>query len=266
MKTTPEIDYHFATDCWVVVHGKMKGGAGTSTATLLSTIAFAQEHPELEVLLICADPTTYTLTTYFSRLLQDNPEYDMPVHLRQWDPSQGILTQATIEWAKQIRADVVCIDLGPDRKLLEGVIGLANLVVASTQPKLADVERVWAVSELAKENRKRVLVSLNRMAVAGRGQAKVWRETIADTDLRVSAHEAIDHQDYAKAFGFLKQYKSQERDDELIVKPVTWFGAYGGLAQELYEAMCQEREVGGIEDKWWYSRPGCFDEEGQLIQ
>lgn len=263
MNSVPEIDYEFANDCWTVIHGKMKGGAGTSTATLLSAVAFAQEHPELEVLLICADPTTYTLTTYFSRLLQDNPDYDMPVHLRQWDPNQGILTQATIGWAKQVKADVVFIDLGPDRRLLEGVIGLADLVVASTQPKLADVERVWAVSELAKEHKKRVLVSLNRMAVAGKGQAKVWRETISDTDLRVSAHEAIDHLDYANVFGFLKKYKS--RDDELVVKPIAWFGAYGGLADELYEAMVQDRK-GGIDDEWWFSQPGCLDQEGQLIQ
>lgn len=227
-------EYRFTDDCYTVVGGKMKGGSGNSTAIVLAALAYAAAHPDEEVLLVCADPTTYTLTTFVSRLLSDNPDYDMPVHFREWDPSQGILTQAAISYAKQTEADVMFIDVGPDRKLLEGIMGLADLVIATTQCTLSDVERVWAVDELADQHGKRILVSLNRMSIAGKGQARIWRETIEESGLLVSAHEAIKHENYASVLGTLKKYKTQ--DDKIIVKPITWFGAYEGLAEEVHRS------------------------------
>ena len=224
-------DYRFTDQCHTIVGGKMKGGSGNSTAMVLTAFAYAAAHPDEEVLLVCADPTTYTLTTFISRLLADNPDYDLPLNFREWEPSQGILTQAAIGYAKQTQADVMFIDVGPNRKLLEGIIGLADLVIATTQCTLSDVERVWAVSELADQHGKRLLVSLNRMSMTGKGQARIWRDTIEESGLLVSAHEAIKHEDYANVLGTLKKYKSQ--DDKIIVKPITWFGAYEGLSQEV---------------------------------
>lgn len=224
-------EYHFAERCYTVVGGKMKGGSGNSTAMLLTALSYAQKHPDKEVLLVCADPTTYTLTTFISRLLADNPDYDLPVHFREWEPSQGILTQAAIGYARQVQADVMFIDLGPDRKLVEGIMGLADLVIATSQCTLADVERVWAVNDLADQHSKRLLVVLNRMAVAGKGKARMWRETIEETRIPVSAHEAISHEDYASVIGKLKKYK--KKDDEIVVTPVTWFGAYEGVADDV---------------------------------
>lgn len=234
-------------DCGVVMVAKMKGGSGVSTTTLLTAFAYALAHTDKRVGLICADNTTYTISTFMSRARQAHPDVKPPVYTYQWKERFGLLTDCVIEFASDKELDVVFIDMAPDAELYRQSVGLADLVVSPTQCKLADAERAFAVHDIANEHNIPVIISLNRMSKPRQGQARIWRDYFEDEGIIVSDHEAAMHSDYARIWGDPVERVKKDHDGNPIHdehgRPVKYkdvevvypeqFGAYKGLAKEI---------------------------------
>lgn len=239
--------YNFETDCAVVMVAKMKGGSGVSTTAMLTAFSYAQENPTKRVALICADNTTYTISSFMARARVQHPSVKPPVITYQWKERHGLLVDSTIEFCTEKEIDVAFIDMAPDKQLFEQSITLADLVVAPSQCKLADAERALAVYDTAAEHDVPVIVSLNRMSKARQGQAREWREWFTEEKIFVSAHEAIMHNEYSKIWGKAYAKTKTDRDGNAVLdaegKPVkikdvkveypVHFGAYKGLGREI---------------------------------
>lgn len=234
-------------DCAVVMVAKMKGGSGVSTTALLTAFSYAHEHPDKRIGLICADNTTYTISTFMSRARQEHPDVKPPVTTYQWKERHGLLTECVIDFAAEKELDVVFIDMAPDGELYRQSVGLADLVISPTQCKLADAERAFAVHDIATQSGVPVIVSLNRMSKERRGQARIWRDSFEEEGIIVSGHEAVMHSDYARIWGdpiekiqydadgnpVLDDKGNPVKIKEVKVAYPTEFGAYKGLSKEI---------------------------------
>lgn len=241
------MSYHFANDCKVVMVAKMKGGSSVSTTAMLTAFAYAKDHPEQRVALVCADNTTYTVSTFMARARIQHPGVTPPVLTYQWKEKYGLLVDSVITFCTEKEVDVVFIDMAPDAELFRQSVSLADLVIAPTQCKLADAERAFAVYDVATEHDVPVIVSLNRMNKERLGQARIWRAWFEEEDIVVSAYEAIMHHDYAKIWGDPIEKVKLDRDGNPVldtngkpkkIKDVkvtypTHYGAYDGLAKEI---------------------------------
>lgn len=243
--------YDFATDCRVVMIAKMKGGSGVSTTALMSSFSYANNHPDKKVGLVCADTTTYTISSFMSRARIQHPGVTPPVKTYQWKERFGLLADCVIEFAEQHQIDVLFIDMGPDGQLFKDSVELADLVIAPSQCTQADGERVYTVHDIATAKGIPVIVSLNRMSKAGLGQARIWRQNFEEEDLIVSSHEAIRHNEYAAIWGTKTEEPVLDRNGQPVLdhdgNPIknkdvkveypTEFGAYKGLANEIAEVI-----------------------------
>jgi cellulose biosynthesis protein BcsQ len=230
-------DYLFSTHCKVVMGAKKKGGSGNSTMILLTAFAYAKQHPDETVAVVCADNTTYTLSTFLAAARVQHPDVTPPIKSYQWKERHGMLADCVIAFCEQQQVTTVFIDMAPDSNLLEQNIKFADLVLVPTQCAYADAERAIAVNELATANGIPVIVSLNRMSRAKKGQARHWRTALEKHHIYVSDFEAINHLDYSSIWGDLDTKTLYNQDDADLLKVdveyPTNFGAFNGLSKEV---------------------------------
>lgn len=230
-------EYRFSTHCKVVMGAKKKGGCGNSTMILLTAFAYATQHPDETVAVVCADNTTYTLSTFLAAARMQHPDVKPPVKSYQWKERHGMLADCVIAFCEREQVTTVFIDMAPDFNLLEQNVEFADLILAPSQCNYADSERAIAVYELAQSKGVPTIVSLNRMSREGKGQARHWREAIKKHDIYVSAYEAIDHLDYSGVWGTLDTKTLYKEGDASLLKVdvnyPTHFGAFNGLSKEV---------------------------------
>src|SRR5690606_3552531 len=105
-----------------------------------------------DVLVVDADHGTQGVTDWASRVYAAGDE--LPFHVVQWAPSQGLLVPFIQQAQRDTGAGRVLVDVGGEApEVLRQVLVQARLVVAPVGPEQGELSRVPATALLTREAR-----------------------------------------------------------------------------------------------------------------
>lgn len=199
---------------WVI--NILKGGTRKSTTAMFLAFALARTGRE-DVLVVDADHGTQGVTDWASRVYAAGDE--LPFHVVQWAPSQGLLVPFIQQAQRDTGAGRVLVDVGGEApEVLRQVLVQARLVVAPVGPEQGELSRVPATALLTREARVPLYALLSRVPAPGLGIAREARKYLTGEGLDVLQNEVPqDRETYAHVWGTVP--------DDL--------GQYGPLADEL---------------------------------
>ena len=199
---------------WVI--NILKGGARKSTSAMFLAFALAESGDD-DVLVVDADHGTQGVTDWATRVYTDGGE--LPFHVVQWAPSQGLLVPFAQRAAREVGARRVIVDVGGEApEVLRQVILAARLVLAPVGPEQGELSRVPATALIARDAQVPLYALLTRVPAPGRGIAREARKYLVGEGLSVlEAEVPQDRETYAHVWGTV---------------PET-VGAYAAVAEEL---------------------------------
>jgi len=201
---------------WLI--STLKGGVRKSTSAMMLGFALAERGEE--VLIVDADHGTQGVTDWATRVYADDGE--LPFHVIQWAPSQGLLVPFAQRAAKETKATRVLVDVGGEApEVLRQVVLVADLVLSPAGPEQGELARVPATASIVAPTGVPMLALLTRVPSPGVGIAKAARDYLTGEGHRVAGTEIPQNRDaYAHVWGSVPSSP----------------GAYVALADELTKA------------------------------
>lgn len=205
---------------FIVAVAYLKGGVRkTTSATML---AFSLAEKGKNVCVIDADMGTQGVVDWGSRVYAAGGE--LPFHVAQWSPSQGLLVKFVQEQARETEAEIVIMDIGGEApEVVAQAVHVADLVVSPVGCEQAELSRVDATRSIVKGQKDlpwRIL--LTRVPQPRKGTARDVREALTAGGCEVLQTEIPHNKDvYSHVWGTVPEQR----------------GAYDDLAAELESLM-----------------------------
>jgi cellulose biosynthesis protein BcsQ len=198
---------------WLIA--TLKGGARKSTTALL--LAFELAAQGENVLVVDADAGTQGVTDWATRVYAAGGE--LPFHVIQWAPSQGLLVPFVQRAQRETGAARVLVDVGGEApEVLKQAVLVADLVISPAGPEQGELARVPATASIVKPSGVPMLALLTRVPTPGKGIAREARGYLTREGHEVAEVEIPQNRDdYAHIWGTVP----------------TSNGAYADLAAEL---------------------------------
>jgi len=202
-----------AVPVWVIA--MLKGGVRKSTTAMMTAFGLAARG--LEVLVVDADHLTQGVTDWGTRVYADGGE--LPFHVVQWAPSQGLLVPFLQRAQRETEASIVLVDVGGEApEVLRQIVLAASLVISPTGPEQSELGRVPATATIVRGSTVPMMALLTRVPTPGVGIAREARRYLESEGLAVLDTEIPQNREvYAHVWGTVP--------DNL--------GAYGQLTGEL---------------------------------
>jgi len=198
---------------WLVA--TLKGGVRKSTTAMMLGFELAARGEN--VLVVDADAGTQGVTDWATRVYAAGEQ--LPFHVIQWAPSQGLLIRFVQTAQRDTGAARVLVDIGGEApEVLKQAVLAADLVISPAGPEQGELARVPATASIVGPSKVPMLALLTRVPTPGVGIAKKARDYLTGEGHDVAAVEIPQNRDdYAHIWG--------------SVPPST--GAYADLADEL---------------------------------
>lgn len=170
---------------WLIA--TLKGGVRKSTTAMLAAFALASRGDD--VLVIDADAGTQGVTDWATRVYATGGQ--LPFHVVQWAPSQGLLVPFVQQAQRDTGAARVLVDVGGEHpEVLRQAVMVADLVLSPIGPEQGEMARIPATASLVTPAGVPMLVLLTRVPVVGAGIAREARDyltsdghQVADTEI-----------------------------------------------------------------------------------
>lgn len=182
---------------WLIA--TLKGGVRKSTTAMFTAFALAARGEE--VLVVDADHGTQGVTDWATRVYAEGGE--LPFHVIQWAPSQGLLVPFAQRAQRETGAGRVLVDVGGEApEVLRQVVLVADLVISPTGPEQGELARVPATASIVGPSGVSMVALLTRVPTPGAGIAKAARDYLTGEGHRVLATEIPQNRDtYAHVWG-----------------------------------------------------------------
>lgn len=182
---------------WLVA--TLKGGVRKSTTVMM--VAFALAKLGWDVLVVDADHGTQGVTDWGTRVYMDGGQ--LPFHVVQWAPSQGLLVPFIQQAQRDTGAAITLVDVGGEApEVLRQVILMASLVISSTGPEQGELARVPATASIVRPAGVPMVVALTRVPLPGAGIAGDARRYLEAEGHEVLATEIPQNRElYAHVWG-----------------------------------------------------------------
>ncbi len=155
----------------------LKGGARKSTTAMM--LAFELARRGINVLVVDADPKTQGVVDWATQVYAAGAE--LPFHVVQWAPSQGLLVPFVLKAQKETGATIVLVDVGgeaPD--VLSQAVAIGDRVISPIGAERGELGRVPATAAVVDSAGVPMDVLLTKVPDPGRGAAKEARELLVD--------------------------------------------------------------------------------------
>jgi len=198
---------------WLVT--TLKGGVRKSTTAMMT--AFVLAGRGYDVLVVDADHGTQGVTDWGSRVYADGGE--LPFHVVQWAPSQGLLVPFIQRAQRDTGATLTIVDIGGEApEVLKQVVFIAALAISPTGAEQGELARIPATAAVIRAARVPMAALLTRVPSPGAGSAKDARQYLEAEGHKVLRTEIPQNRElYAHVWGTVPAE----------------FGAYAALADEL---------------------------------
>lgn len=156
----------------VLVIAMLKGGARKSTTAML--LAFELASRGIDVLVVDADPKTQGVVDWATQVYAAGDE--LPFHVVQWAPSQGLLVPFAQKAQRETGAAIVIIDVGgeaPD--VLTQAVAIADQVISPIGAERGELGRVPATAAVVDSAGVPMRVLLTKVPEPGKGAAAAAR-------------------------------------------------------------------------------------------
>lgn len=182
---------------WVVA--TLKGGVRKSTTVMMTAFALARRGED--VLVVDADHGTQGVTDWGTRVYAAGGE--LPFHVVQWAPSQGLLVPAVQRAQRETGARRVLVDVGGEApEVLRQVVLIADRVISPTGPEQGELARVPATASIVRPTGVPMVALLTRVPNPGVGIAREARAYLVGEGHRVLDTEIEQHRErYAHVWG-----------------------------------------------------------------
>jgi hypothetical protein len=170
-----------------------------------------------ETLVVDADAGTQGVTDWATRVYAAGGE--LPFHVVQWAPSQGLLVPFIQRAQRETAAARVLTDVGGEApEVLKQAVLDSDLVLSPTGPEQGELARIPATAAVVKSSGVPMLALLTRVPTVGKGIAREARDYLAGEGHTVADTEIPQNRDaYAHPWGTAPTSR----------------GAYADLAAEL---------------------------------
>lgn len=159
----------------VLVIAMLKGGARKSTTAML--MAFELASRGVDVLVVDADPKTQGVTDWTTQVYAAGQE--MPFHVVQWAPSQGLLVPFCLKAQRETGATVVLIDVGGEMpEVLAQAVAIADQVISPIGAERGELGRVPPTAAMVDAADVPMLVLLTKVPEPGKGAALAARNLL----------------------------------------------------------------------------------------
>jgi chromosome partitioning protein len=182
---------------WLIA--TLKGGVRKTTTAMM--LAFVLAKRGEEVLVVDADAGTQGVTDWASRVYANGAE--LPFHVVQWAPNQGLLVPFVKQQQRETQARWVIVDVGGEApEVLRQAVLLADQVISPVGPEQAELGRIPATAALVQSAGVSMSVLLTRVPQPGVGVARDVREALIADGFDVLATEIKQNREkYAHIWG-----------------------------------------------------------------
>lgn len=161
---------------WRIVFGSLKGGVAKTTGTWCAAVELANRCPDDEILLVCGDKSSQSLTNAYQRAVASG--YNPRFRLIQWHNHIGYVEGVRAEMQRLGCRHAIMDIGGGDLPLLQAALQLANELIIPVAPQLVEIEKVRptlvAASQVAHLND--VAANVLFCKVNRPRRAQEWRE------------------------------------------------------------------------------------------
>jgi AAA domain len=152
---------------WLVA--TLKGGVRKSTTVMMTAFSLAARGED--VLVVDADPGTQGVTDWGTRVYADGGE--LPFHVVQWAPSQGLLVPFIQQAQRDTGARRTLVDVGGEApEVLKQVVLIAAQVISPTGAEQGELARVPATASIVRAAGAPMAALLTRVPSPGVGSAR----------------------------------------------------------------------------------------------
>jgi hypothetical protein len=171
-----------AVPLWLVA--TLKGGVRKSTTVMMTAFSLAARGED--VLVVDADPGTQGVTDWGTRVYAAGAE--LPFHVVQWAPSQGLLVPFIQQAQRSTGARRTLVDVGGEApEVVKQAVMIATQVISPTGAEQGELARVPATAAIIGAAGAPMAALLTRVPAPGVGSAREARRY-----LEAEGHEVLD--------------------------------------------------------------------------